>query len=109
MRDHKSNGHLDEIEMPNKPLLDHPEFPSVIPENISNQQIYVMLLSMHSQQSITVKAVNQIARDQQLDRQERADMVETWKTAKNVLKFIYALGALGTAILAIFGVGQLIK
>lgn len=101
--------YTDETEMPHnsKPLLDPPEFPQVIPENITNQQIYVMLLSLHSQQAISTKAINQVHYEQVRDRQERADMVETWKTAKNVLKFIYILGAIGGSILAMVGVTKI--
>jgi hypothetical protein len=107
MRD-QHNGYADGIDMPhNKPLLDAPDFPSVIPENISNQQIYVMLISLHSQLGIVTKAVNQVGREQQVDKQERAEMVETFKTAKGVLKLIYVLGGIGTAILAIVGASRL--
>jgi hypothetical protein len=107
MRD-QHNGYSDGTEMPhNKPLLDNPEFPSVIPENISNQQIYVMLISLHSQLGIVTRAVNQVGREQQVDKQERAEMIETFKTAKGVLKLIYILGGIGTAILAIVGASRL--
>lgn len=87
-----------------KPLLDAPDFPRVIPDNISNQQIYAMLITLHNQHAISTKAINQVHYEQVLDRQERAEMLETWKTAKNVLRFIKFLGALGASVITLFGV-----
>lgn len=88
-------------------VIPPPEFPQMPPENISTQQLYMLMLSMHAQQSVVVGAVNDAKREIQTLKAEQADMVETWKTAKGVLRFIKLLGVLGGSILAIFGVAKL--
>lgn len=93
---------LDDIDiMPDRHGIPIPDFPAMPPENISPHQLYALMLSIHSQSALTVKAVNDLTRRVEVIAQDQAGMVETWKTASGVLKFIKGLGALGTALLII--------
>lgn len=72
------------------------EFPQIPPENISTQQLFMLLVSQNSRISILLAQVSALTESQR-------EMVETWRTAKNVLRFIKMLGALGAAFLAVVG------
>lgn len=72
------------------------EFPVIPPDSISTQQLFMLLVSQNSRISLLVAQVTALTEAQR-------EMVETWKTAKNVLRFIKFLGAVGAAFLAIVG------
>ena len=72
------------------------EFPVIPPETITTQQLFMLLVSQNSRISLLVSQVTALTESQR-------EMVETWKTAKNVLRFIKFLGAVGAAFLAIVG------
>lgn len=86
-----------------------PHFPPMPPENITPQQLYAVMLSIHSQQAIYVAGQNDIKRQMQEMKQEQAEMASTFRAAKGVVQFIKLAGMIGTAILAIAGVLTLAK
>lgn len=71
------------------------EIPQLPPENITTQQLFMLLVAQNAKIATLTTVVSEIAVGQK-------DIVETWRTAGNILRFIKVVGAFGTAIAAIW-------
>lgn len=74
-----------------------PDIPPVPPENVTTQQLFMMMMSQNARISVLLHRVTVLA-----DAQK--DMVETWRTAGNVLKFLKMLSIFGAAMVALWGI-----
>lgn len=71
----------------------HGEIPHLPPENITTQQLFLLLVAQNARISTLTAVVSEVARGQK-------DIVETWKTAGNILRFVKLVGGFGTAVIA---------
>lgn len=86
---------------------------SVDPEKISNAQLFAILIAVRGEVSATrrenqsiLEQMDSVKKEFKEYRESQKDMLETWSTARGVLKFIKFLAAIGipiTALAAIIG------
>lgn len=84
-------------------MEEHLQLPVMPPENITTQQLYALMVAQNAKLQVMLRHVIELHREQKQNADAQRDMLETWKTAGNILKFIKMVGQLGLAVTAIFG------
>ena len=75
----------------------HHDFPQIAPEVVTPGQLLMILQSMHAQQAVQIANVTSLRAELQQVRAEQAELVEAWTSAKNVVRFVKMLAAVGAA------------
>jgi hypothetical protein len=76
----------------------HHDFPNIAPEVVTPGQLLMILQSMHAQQAVQIANVTSLRQELQQVRAEQAELVEAWTSAKNVVRFVKMLAAVGAAV-----------
>lgn len=75
------------------------------PSEITNHQLYVLLVRMGARMTAQNIAIGQLRQEVQEQADSIEDMTETWESARGVLRFIKVMGAVaaaGTALLLLW-------
>lgn len=73
-------------------------FEGVDPTNVSPQQLYMLLYTIRAQQIVGISEMRKFRQEFETYKESQEDMMKTWETSGNVLNFIKALAAIGTAL-----------
>lgn len=74
------------------------DFPQIAPEVVTPGQLLMILQSMHAQQAVQIANVTSLRSELQQVRAEQAELVAAWSSAKNVVRFVKMLAAVGAAV-----------
>lgn len=83
-------------------MEEHLQLPVMPPENITTQQLYALMVAQNAKLQVMLRHVVELHREQKENADAQRDMLETWKTAGNILKFIKIVGQFGLAVAGIF-------
>ena len=78
------------------------DMPQLPPDKITTQQLFMLLVAQNQRIVILTNQVASMAQAQKEHIQAQKDMLETWRTAGNLLKFIKLVGAFGTSVAALW-------
>lgn len=85
-------------------------FEGVDPTNVTPQQLYMLLYTIRAQQIVAITEQRKFRQEFETYKESQEDMMKTWETSGNVLSFIKALAAVGTALgVVIAGVLVILK
>jgi hypothetical protein len=79
--------------------MPHRDFPSIPPESATNGQLLMILQSMHAQASVQGANLSKLADEVKTLRDEQADLLEAWRTSKNVVRFVRVTATLAGIVL----------
>ena len=74
------------------------QLPDIPPDNISPQQVYMLLLAMHTQQTMLFRSQRDQGAQMASLRADQKDMLEAWRAAGNLMRFIKLIAGVATAI-----------
>ena len=90
-------GHLHEmLESMSDPDRSLPHLP---PTEITTQQLYALMVAHDARMTTVLREVIEI-------KQEQKEILETWRTAANVLRFVKLLGAFGASIAMLWALSK---
>lgn len=71
------------------------------PEDVTNGQLFMMLQSLHAQQSVNNATVLKLERDFNDYKRSQEDLVRAWDTWKGFVRFLKVVGLVAAAVTAI--------
>lgn len=81
----------------------HPFARHIDPDNVTNGQLYSIIMQMCEQQRDTNRELTEVRNELAAYKASQKDMLETWSTAKGVLAFLKILAGLGITAGFIYG------
>lgn len=75
--------------------------PPTAPEEVTNGQLFMMLQSLHAQQSVNNATVLKLDRDFNAYKAAQEDLVRAWDTWKGFVRFLKVVGLVAAAVTAI--------
>lgn len=87
------NDMLDDMNAPDRQL------PHLPPTEITTQQLYALMIAHDARMTTVLREVIEIKREQK-------EILETWRTAANVLRFVKLLAAFGASVAVLWALSK---
>lgn len=74
------------------------DFPHIPPESVTPGQLLMILQSMHAQQAVHLANTNRLREKVDQLQADQKDLLEAWRTSKNVLRFVRLVSMLAVGV-----------
>jgi hypothetical protein len=73
-------------------------FPQIPPEQVTPGQLLMILQSMHAQAAVHLANTASLKQEIEQLRADQRDLLEAWRTSRNVLRFVRLTAGFGLAV-----------